>query len=162
MNAVSAVSDQPAHAIVNHGAELHWFDVMPGECMALRIHSRDVGGAFTIVEARVPPLSGPPLHIHKEREEIFEVLEGVFRFRCGDETFDVSPGTTVVVPRGVEHAWANLGSTPARIMFTFVPGGIDDLFEEIGQTAPEGWAELSERYDTWVMGPPLQLATDDH
>ena len=76
---------------------------MPGERMTLRLHSRDVGGAFTIIEARVPALTGPPVHLHKEREEIFEMLDGEFQFRCAGEELDVAPGTTVVVPRGVEH-----------------------------------------------------------
>ncbi|WP_397370805.1 cupin domain-containing protein [Paenibacillus glycanilyticus] len=51
---------------------------------------------------------GPPKHFHKEREKIFEILEGTFRFQCGDEVFDVSPGESVVVPRGVPHAWSNV------------------------------------------------------
>jgi hypothetical protein len=68
-------------AIVGRGWDMEWFDTMPGERMALRVHSREVGGAFTIVEARVPPLSGPPVHLHKDREEIFEVLDGEFRRR---------------------------------------------------------------------------------
>jgi hypothetical protein len=54
-------------AVVGRGEDLTWFDTMPGEQMALRLHSRDVGGAVTIVEARVPPFTGPPLLFHKER-----------------------------------------------------------------------------------------------
>jgi hypothetical protein len=75
-------------AIVGRGWDIEWFDTMPGERMALRVHSREVGGAFTIVEARVAPLSGPPVHLHRDREEIFEVLNGEFRFRCAGEEFD--------------------------------------------------------------------------
>ena len=121
-------------AAVTHSKDLQWFNTMPGEQMAIRIHSNQVGGAVTIMEARVPALSGPPKHFHKDREEIFEVLEGTFRFQCGDEEFDVTPGTSVVIPRGVPHAWANIGSDIARIMFTFAPGGVDDFFVKIGQT----------------------------
>ena len=98
---------------------------MAGEQMAVRLHSRDVGGAFTIIEAHVPPFIGPPLYFHKEREEIFEVLEGGFRFHCAGEEFDIAPGTTVVVLRSALHGWVNLGPGPgpARLLFTFVPGG---------------------------------------
>lgn len=147
--------DQPRRAIIGRGEDLNWFETMPGERMALRVHSRDVGGAFTIIEAQVPPMSGPPRHLHRDREEIFEVLWGEFRFLCAGEVFDISVGTTVVVPRGVEHAWANLGIRPARLLFTFVPGGIDDFFGEIGRTSSQNWPELSQRNDTWIAGPPL-------
>jgi mannose-6-phosphate isomerase-like protein (cupin superfamily) len=149
------LTERTAHAIVGRGQDIQWFDTMPGERMALRVHSRDVGGAFTILEARVPPLSGPPVHLHKDREEIFEVLEGRFRFQCAGEEFDVAPGTTVVVPRGVEHGWVNLGPGQARMLLTFVPGGIDDFFAEIGRTAPEDWPQLAKRHDTWIVGPPI-------
>ena len=112
---------------------------MPGEQMAFRLHSRDVGGAFTIIEARVPPFIGPPLHFHKEREEIFEVLEGRFRFHCEGEEFEVTPGTTVIVPRNAVHGWVNLGPGPARLIFTYVPGGIDEFFPQISRTRGKRW-----------------------
>ena len=145
------------HAIVGRGENIQWFDTMPGERMALRVHSRDVGGALTILEARVPSLSGPPVHLHKDREEIFEVLDGEFRFRCAGEEFDVGPGTTVVVPRRVEHGWVNLGPRNTRMLLTFVPGGIDEFFAEIGRTSPSNWPELAQRHDTWIVGPPIDI-----
>ena len=123
----------------------------------MRLHSRDVGGAFTIIEARVPTLTGPPLHFHEEREEIFEVLEGRFRFHCAGEEFDVTPGTTVVVPRTVVHGWVNLGPGSARLLFTFVPGGIEDFFPRISHTPPDDWPDLGRQYDIWIVGAPLAV-----
>ena len=142
-------------AVTAAAIELNWFDTTPGEQMAIRIHSKDVLGAFTIIEARVPPLSGPPLHYHQEREEIFEVLDGEFRFHCGGEEFDLGPGSSVVVPRDSAHSWVNLGARPARLLFTFVPGGIDEFFPQIGQTPPESWIPLGRRHDTYIVGGPL-------
>ncbi|MBD2214468.1 cupin domain-containing protein [Calothrix sp. FACHB-156] len=148
-------------AIVSQGEDLNWFDTMPGEQMAIRVHSRDVAGAFSIIEARVPPFSGPPLHYHKDREEIFEVLEGRFRFHCAGEEFEAGPGTSVVVPRNSIHGWVNLGPGVARLLFTFVPGDMDEFFPQIGQTPPEGWADLAYQYDTWIVGEPLSISKDE-
>ncbi|RED52627.1 cupin domain-containing protein [Cohnella lupini] len=142
-------------AAVTFAKDLEWFDTMPGEQMAIRIHSNQVGGAITVIEARVPALIGPPKHIHKEREEVFEILEGTFRFQCGEEEFEATPGTSVVVPRGVAHAWANVGSEMGRILFTFAPGGIDDFFPEIGRNLLEEIGRLAEQNDTLIVGPPL-------
>ena len=154
---MSTGSNKSKVAIVGRGENLNWFDTMAGEQMAVRLHSRDVGGAFTIIEARVPPFIGPPLHFHKEREEIFEVLEGGFRIHCEGEEFDVAPGTTVVVPRNAVHGWVNLGPGPgpARLLMTFVPGGIDEFFPTIKQTPPDGWTDLGRQYDIWIVGAPL-------
>jgi quercetin dioxygenase-like cupin family protein len=156
---MSTASNQSKVAIVGRGENLNWFDTMAGEKMAVRLHSRDVGGAFTIIEARVPPFIGPPLHFHKEREEIFEVLEGGFRFHCAGEEFDVAPGTTVVVPRNAVHGWVNLGPGPgpARLLFTFVPGGIDEFFPAIRRTPPDGWPDLGRQYDIWIVAAPLVI-----
>ncbi|QQO35368.1 cupin domain-containing protein [Bradyrhizobium diazoefficiens] len=83
---------------------------------------------MSIIEARVPVNSGPPAHFHKERDELFEILEGTFRFRVGDDQFDAPAGTSVVIPRGVGHTWANVGTNQARILLIFTPGGMEEFF----------------------------------
>lgn len=154
-DAMNAEAPRSKIAPVGRADRLKWFDTMPGEQMALRVHSRDVGGAFTIIEVRVPPLTGPPLHYHEGREEIFEVLAGRFRFHCDGEEFEVGPGESVVVPRKSVHGWVNLGPDSARLLFTFVPGGIDEFFPLIGKTPPEEWFELGQQHDVWTVGAPM-------
>jgi mannose-6-phosphate isomerase-like protein (cupin superfamily) len=149
------VSRDGSRAVISQADDLTWFDTMPGEQMAMRVHSTDVDGAFTIVEARVPAYTGPPLHYHEEREEIFEILEGRFRFHCAGDEFEAGPGTSVVIPRNQVHGWVNLGPGPARLLFTFVPGGIDDFFPLIGQTPPAEWHALGQRHDIWTVGAPM-------
>ncbi|MDR6550357.1 cupin domain-containing protein [Paenibacillus qinlingensis] len=141
--------------VVNYSKDLVWFDTMPGEQMAVRLHSNQVGGALSIVEARVPSLMGPPKHIHNEREETFEILDGTFRFQVGDEEFDATPGTSVLVPRGVPHAWANVGPNMGRILFIFTPGGIDGFFPEIGRHSLEEIVKIASENDTVIIGPPM-------
>lgn len=121
--------------------------------MAIRIHSNQVGGAISIVEARVPSLIGPPKHFHNEREETFEILEGTFRFQVGGEEFDASPGTSASVPRGVPHAWTNVCLDTGRILFIFTPGGIEDSFPEIGRHSLEEIVQLAAENDTVIIGP---------
>jgi quercetin dioxygenase-like cupin family protein len=135
--------------------DLVWFDTMPGEQMAIKIHSKDVGGALAVVEAHVPSLIGPPKHIHQDREETFEILEGTFRFQVGDEEFEVTKGGSVVVPRGVPHGWANVGSETGKITFTFTPGGIEDFFPMISQYSLEDIVEVAKKYDTLIVGAPI-------
>ena len=144
-------------AVVNYAKGLEWFDTMPGEKMTVRLHSNQVGGTMSIIEARVPSLMGPPKHIHHEREETFEILEGTFRFQVGDEEFDATAGTSVWVPRGVPHAWANVGPDTGRMLFIFTPGGIDDFFLEIGRHSLEDIVGIAADNDTVIIGPPMML-----
>ena len=147
-------------AIVTRSEDLNWFDTMPGEQMAIRVPSTEVGGAFTVLEVLVPAFSGPPLHYHKDREEIFEILEGRFRFHCAGEEFEAGPGTTIVIPRNSVHGYVNLGPGVARILFLFVPGDNEEFFPQIGQTPPEGWAALASEHDIWIVGAPLSISNE--
>ena len=78
-----------------------------------------------------------------------------FRFRIGHDQFDAPAGTSVAIPRGVGHAWANVGTKQARILLIFTSGVMEEFFPEIGLTPPEQWQALAERHDTWISGPPL-------
>ena len=67
-----------------------WFDTMPGEQMAIRINSGDVGRASRSLKCTFRQ-SRPPLHYHKQRKEIFEALDERFVSLCGEE-FEAGPG----------------------------------------------------------------------
>jgi hypothetical protein len=58
---------------------------------------------------------------------------------------------------GSNTGWVNLGPRTSRLLFTFVPGGLDDFFAEIGRTSPNNWPELAQRHDTWIVGPPIDV-----
>lgn len=125
-----AIASRP-RAIVRTAASRR-LDAMNDECAATHVRSGDSAGAIADIEASVPPKSGAPAHLHKDHDKIFKVLEGTFRFRCAGDVFDVTPGTTIIVARGVEHSWMNLGLAPGRIAYSFIPCNVDDVFAQIG------------------------------
>ncbi len=53
---------------------------MFGDEVLVKISSRDTGGAFTVVEERTPSMAGPPLHMHREQDEWWHILEGEYLF----------------------------------------------------------------------------------
>jgi quercetin dioxygenase-like cupin family protein len=62
---------------------------------------REPDAAYSIVEwAAAPGAPSTPLHLHRETDEGFYVLEGAFDFQVGDRTLEVPAGTFVFVPRG--------------------------------------------------------------
>ena len=76
-----------------------WYDAAPGERIAVRLSSCDTNGAYAVVESLAAPVV--PMHLHQKEEEHFVVLEGTYRVAVEDKIFDVAPGTSVAVPKGV-------------------------------------------------------------
>ncbi|MBM0744392.1 hypothetical protein JOY44_22735 [Phormidium sp. CLA17] len=47
-------------------------------------------------------------------------------------------------------------------MRSAIPGGIDEFFPEISQTPPDGWIDLGQQYDSWIVGAPLCAQAQAH
>jgi mannose-6-phosphate isomerase-like protein (cupin superfamily) len=48
-----------------------------------------------------------PLHVHHADDEAWYVLEGVLRFRIGDELCEAGPGSAILASKGAPHAYGN-------------------------------------------------------
>src|SRR5436305_9141544 len=48
-----------------------------------------------------------PLHVHHGDDEAWYVLDGVLRFRIGDEMFEAASHSAVLAPKGTPHAYCN-------------------------------------------------------
>lgn len=94
----------------------------------------ETGGAFGMWETFTPPGMGPTPHLHTRETEVFRVIKGIYRFRCGDEEFEVGPGTVVTLPPHVEHCWRNISDEPGQIFGIVSPGGFEQLFIDIEAT----------------------------
>jgi len=80
-----------------------------------------------------------PLHLHRNDDEAWYVLEGTLGFVRGDERLEAPAGSAVLVPRGVVHTFWNGGPGTARYVIVMTrriaalvealhePGGFDDV-----------------------------------
>ena len=63
-----------------------------------------------------------PLHVHHSDDEAWYVLEGVLRFRTGDEVFEAGPNGAVLAPKRTPHAYGNARrGEPARYVLVMTP-----------------------------------------
>lgn len=77
------------------------------------------------LEARLP---GPPVHVHPNAEESFELIEGSLEvFKDGAWT-TLSPGETAIIPAGVPHTFRNACDEPAKIVTRIQPAGSSEAF----------------------------------
>jgi mannose-6-phosphate isomerase-like protein (cupin superfamily) len=65
-------------------------------------------------------------HVHDEEDDAFFIIEGEMTFVFGDEQASAPPGTFVLVPPGVEHAFRNDGDVPVRMFNIHAPAGFDE------------------------------------
>lgn len=102
----------------------------PGDQVTFLLTGNDTGGALFLCEVSVPPLGGPPPHIHHREDESLFVIEGEITFQLAAERFHASAGDLVYVPRGTVHSFQNTGQNRAKMLVLSTPAGLEKFFEE--------------------------------
>ena len=105
-----------------------------GELLTMYATAEQTGGAFSLVEERLPKGAEPPPHVHRREDEAFFLLDGELTVRVGDETFGARPGSFVFCPRDVPHL-LTVETDAVRILTLCTPGGLDAMFVELGEPA---------------------------
>lgn len=103
-----------------------------GDLYTLLVTGEHTAGAFTLVDALVPPGGGPPPHTHSREDESFYIIEGTMTFTANGRTFTAGPGESVHIPRGIPHHFHNSSDRPVRMLFQCIPAGIEHMFLEAG------------------------------
>lgn len=117
-----------------------------------KVNSKDTGGVFSVVELVTPPQGGVSLHVHEREDELVYVLDGTLEVTLGDQTMTATAGVLALLPRGIPHAFTNVGDTPSRVLDTILPGPFDGYFVEMaalysdGEPAAEDVDALSTKY----------------
>jgi quercetin dioxygenase-like cupin family protein len=109
-----------------------------GDTYTFKATTESTGGALALMEASIPPGSGPPPHVHANEDEAFYLLAGVLDISAGEETFAARAGDFVFLPRGTPHCFTNPGVDAARALILSMPAGLDRFFDEVGSTARPG------------------------
>ncbi|MGO7211422.1 cupin domain-containing protein [Rhizobium ruizarguesonis] len=121
-----------------------------GARMFIHALASETDGAFGVWDTFTTPGEGPAPHTHTRETEMFRVVASTYRFRCGDVVFDAPPGTIVILPPHVEHAWRNIGSEIGQMLGAVTPAGCEGMFRDIaalGQGATSRQiAEIENRY----------------
>ena len=102
----------------------------------VKVEAAETDGAFSLVEATVPPeMPGPPRHRHPWHESLY-VVSGELELVLGDDRLTVGPGEFVHAPASVPHSYGNPGSEPASAIGLFAPGEYLGAIEEIATAFP--------------------------
>jgi quercetin dioxygenase-like cupin family protein len=86
-------------------------------------------------------------------EESFFVLDGGFTFTSGEDRHEVGPSSYLLVPRGTPHM-IEAADGGGRLLVLSVPGGVEEMFFELGELPPESITDkavrsaIAARYDS--------------
>lgn len=75
----------------------------------------------SLARASVAPGQKTLRHRHLLTEEIYHILSGNGLMECGEETFSVHPGDSIVIPPGTSHSMANHGAEVLHFLCCCAP-----------------------------------------
>lgn len=128
----------------------------------VKVSGSDTDGGLAIFEqTSISQGRGTPLHIHPEQDEIFYVLEGAYKFRAGDDVYDLAAGDSIFLPRKLAHAWTQV-SPKGRMTVILQPAGkLENFFVTMAALDHEpGKDEIEKIFSDngmQVVGPPLKV-----
>jgi quercetin dioxygenase-like cupin family protein len=93
------------------------------------------GTECVLYRADLAPGSGLPPHRH-DHLEAFAVLDGGGTFHIDEDTSEIGPGDSVVVPVGARH-FLEAGREGAVLMVAMLPGTV--MFRDDGSEAVPPW-----------------------
>lgn len=110
----------------------YWF---LNQLAIIKVAASQTANAFCLVEMVSPVGTGSPLHVHRNEDETFFVLDGQLEFISGAERIHCGLGSSIFLPRDIPHGFRVVGDSPAKYLVFATPGGFDRFVMEAGQPA---------------------------
>src|SRR5215210_1952619 len=80
----------------------------------IRLSYTDGTDDISILESHAPFGDSAPLHVHRNEDEVFHILEGRMRFRVKDQERHAGAGEILIVPKGTPHTYRVESTQGAR------------------------------------------------
>ncbi|MBC7848775.1 MAG: cupin domain-containing protein [Chitinophagaceae bacterium] len=128
----------------------------------VKISGKDTDGQLAIFEqTSLSKGRGTPFHVHPNQDEIFQVHEGSYRFKVGDDLFDITVGDRIFLPRNVPHAWTQISEKGKMTVILQPAGKLEEFFVTMAALKHEPSAtEIAKIFadnEMQVVGPPLKV-----
>jgi quercetin dioxygenase-like cupin family protein len=139
-----------------------------GQLLTIKASAETSGGGLTLIEVVCPEGPGAPLHVHRNDNEWFFVLEGELAFWVGGTVIAAPAGAFVYGPRGIPHTFDVVSSPQARFLLGTDPAGFEGFVRAVGEPAgaltlpppPEGPPDMgalvaaAAQFGIEILGPP--------
>jgi quercetin dioxygenase-like cupin family protein len=119
--------------------QLEWIG---GSTVSVLLDGAATGGQLTAVRSRLREGPASPVHLHRNEDEMFILLQGAGLFWVGDECHEVGEGGAVFLPRNVPHAY-RFTSPEVDLLTLCTPSGMENFFRgagrDLAEPRPDGW-----------------------
>jgi len=148
------------------GDEARWF---MGTSLKILVSASEGNDDLCVVEHKAQRGESPPLHVHRNEDEIFFVIEGQVRIDLDGKTRYLGDGEACVAPKGVAHTY-RVESALARLLTITRGHDFETMLRSLSRPAggpglppraeptPEMVAILTEacrRNHIDIVGPPI-------
>jgi quercetin dioxygenase-like cupin family protein len=118
-----------------------------------RVSARLLGGTTSIHEGLLAPGELIPPHTHANEDHCLYVVSGTVHLQIADQLIEAPAGSYVIKPRGLLHAFWNLGSTPALALEITTPGGFETYYNDMANiTSPAQALAVQAKYGITFHG----------
>ena len=101
-------------------------------------HNLDSDPGFSTGIQMVAPHSYIREHCHDAHEEILFIYEDRGQVIVEGVAHEVVPGTTIYAGPNILHKIVNDSDDELKLMWTLMPGGLEDFFEAVGRSRKPG------------------------
>lgn len=128
----------------------------------VKVSGSDTDGELAIFEqTSLSQGKGTPLHIHNSQDEIFYVVEGSYKFKVGEEKYDLTTGDSIFLPRQIAHAWTQVSERGKMTVIMQPAGKLENFFVTMAaldhEPSQQEIAKIFADNDMQVVGPPLKI-----
>lgn len=137
----------------------------------VRVAAEDGSDGIAVLDFHSPGGDAPPLHLHRNEDEIFHLLEGEFRFSIDGEESVHRAGEFLVAPKGVPHTYRIESPDGGRFLTITGRGDFEAFVQDFGRPAGDGatpepsgpptpeqveaLTEAAAEHGIDIVGPPL-------
>lgn len=123
----------------------------------LKLSAGAVSNRLSMTEYELSPqFPGPPPHKHRVFEHAWYVLEGELSVQLEHNTFVLTKGGFVFIPRQTAHAFSNKTDTVVKVLVMDTPGGFESYYDDLQAAFAKGrpidqeeMRTIQLKYDTY-------------
>jgi quercetin dioxygenase-like cupin family protein len=144
--------------------DARWF---LGALGTIKAAAETTDGQLAVLEFLWPQGSGSPLHVHRNEDEWFYVIEGELTLWVDGKLIVAPAGSFVYGPRDIPHTFL-VTSTVARFLMVTEPAPFADFVRSMSEPAqtltlppasvqsptPEELTAAAAEYGIGILGPP--------
>ncbi len=112
--------------------EMFWFK---GTLVNVRLSWNAGADRVSVIEHYMPYGESPPLHVHRNEDEVFHILDGEMLIHIDGRESVAKAGETVLAPKGKPHSFRVMSRDGARCLTITSGGDFENMIREMGEPA---------------------------